>query len=82
MRATENDLLDIIAKESIIDRKELVRDANRRLPDLDESLDIISILFEIEDRYGVVIPDADLPKVETLGEIADFFLSRINQTAA
>jgi len=81
MRATENDLLDIIAKESIIDRKELVRDA--KLTDLGiESLDIISILFEIEDRYGVVIPDADLPKVETLGEIADFFLSRINQTAA
>ena len=81
MPATENDLLDIIAKESIIDRKELVRDA--KLTDLGiESLDVISILFEIEDRFGVVIPDADLPKVETLGEFADFFLARINQTAA
>ena len=81
MQVTENELLDIIAKESIIDRKELTRDA--KLSDLGiESLDVISILFAIEDKYGIAIKDAEMPQAQTLGEISDFLLARINQPAA
>lgn len=81
MRATENDLLDIIAYESLVNREELTRDAT--LSDLGiESLDVISVLFQIEDRYGVAIEDGEIPQVTTLGEMSDFLLSRINAVAA
>lgn len=81
MRATESDLFDIIAWESMIDRDKLTREAT--LSDLGiESLDVISVLFQIEERYGVAIQDGDMPQATTLGEVTDFFLSRINTAAA
>lgn len=81
MTATPSELLDLIAKEAIIDREKLVREAT--LVDLGiSSLDVITMLFELEERYGVVIEEADMPKMETLGEMVDFLLGRINAEPA
>ena len=80
MKATESELLDLIAKEAIIDREKLTRDAT--LEDLGiSSLDVISMLFELEERYGVVIEEGDMPQISTLGEMVDFLLGRINEEA-
>ena len=77
MSATESELLDILSEEAIIDRSRLVREAT--LGDLGvSSLDLITLLFELEERYGVVIEEGDMPKVSTLGEMIDFLLARIN----
>lgn len=80
MTATEGELLDIFASEAIIDRALLKREAT-----LDElgiaSLDIISVMFEIENRYGLVIEEGDLPITSTLGEVIDYILARLNSSA-
>ena len=81
MTVTENELLDLIAEEAIIDREKLTREAT--LGDLGiSSLDVITMLFELEERYGVVIEEADMPKMETLGEMLDFLMVRINAEPA
>jgi acyl carrier protein len=81
MKATESELLDLIAQEAVIDREKLIRDAS--LEDLGvSSLDVISMLFELEERYGVVIEEGDMPQMSTLGEMVDFLLQRINAEAA
>ena len=81
MPALESDLLDIIAKEALVDRVKLVRDA--KLEDLGiQSIDVISVLFEIEEKYGITLEPEDFPKVTTLGEMSDFLLSRINAVQA
>jgi acyl carrier protein len=81
MTVTEPELLDLIAQEAIIDREKLKRDAT--LGDLGiSSLDVITMLFELEERYGVVIEEADMPKMETLGEMIDFLMKRINEEPA
>lgn len=81
MKATEDQLLDLIAEEAIIDRGKLVREAT--LADLGiSSLDVITMLFELEERYGVVIEENDMPRMETLGEMVDFLLGRINADEA
>lgn len=81
MTATEDQLLDLIAEEAIIDRAKLVRSAT--FADLGiSSLDVITMLFELEERYGVVIEEADMPQMETLGELVDFLLARLNGQAA
>jgi acyl carrier protein len=81
MKATEADLLDLLAEEAIIDRKTLVREAT--LADLGiSSLDVISMLFELEEKYGVVIEESEMPQMSTLGEMIDFLLARINQEEA
>ena len=77
MTVTESELLDLIAQEAIIDRDKLVRTAT--LEDLGiSSLDVISMLFELEEKYGVVIEEGDMPQVTTLGEMVDFLMGRIN----
>ena len=81
MKATEADVLDVIAEEAIVDRKLLTRDAT--LADLGiSSLDVISMLFEVEEKYGVVIEEGDMPQMSTLGEMVDFLLARINAEEA
>jgi acyl carrier protein len=81
MKATEAELLDLIAEEAIIDRATLVREAT--LADLGiSSLDVISMLFELEEKYGVVIEEGEMPQMSTLGEMVDFLLERINHEEA
>lgn len=81
MKATESELLDLIAEEALIDREKLVREAT--IADLGiSSLDLITMLFELEERYGVVVEEGDMPAMSTLGEMVDFLLARINAEAA
>jgi len=81
MKATETQLLDLIAEEAIIDRATLVREAT--LADLGiSSLDVITMLFELEERFGVVIEEGDMPQMTTLGEMVDFLMARINAEPA
>ena len=76
MTITEDQLLDLIAEEAIVDRARLKREAT--LGDLGiSSLDLITMLFELEERYGVVIEEADMPRMTTLGEMVDFLMLRI-----
>lgn len=80
MKVTEAALLDMIAEEAIIDRKTLSRAA--ALSDLGiSSLDVITLLFELEEKFGVVIEEGDMPAMATLGEMVDFLLGRINAEA-
>jgi acyl carrier protein len=81
MKATESQLLDLIAEEAIIERQTLVREAT--LADLGiSSLDVITMLFELEERFGVVIEEGDMPQMTTLGEMVDFLMARINAEPA
>ena len=41
--------------------------------DLDaDSLDLVELVMELEDRYGIRIPDEDAAKILTVGQAADF----------
>jgi len=81
MRITEPELLDIIAKEALIDRNKLVPQAT--LDDLGvSSMDVMSTLFELEERYGVEIEGTEMPPIKTLGDLSGFLLDRINGQGA
>ena len=81
MAATENELLDIIATEANVDRATLKRESP--LADLGiQSLDVVSVLFEIEERWGVTIDEEDLPRMANLGEVLDYLVARINAVPA
>ena len=81
MSVTESELLDLMAVEAHIERARLTRDA--QLAELGfASLDLITLLFELEERYEVVIEEADLPQMETVGELSDLLIARINAVPA
>ncbi len=81
MTVTESELLDMLAEEAILDRTKLTRDA--RLADLGvSSIDMVSLIFELEERTGVQVGEGDMPKMETLGEMVDFLLGIVNTAGA
>jgi acyl carrier protein len=62
--AKEIDMLKVKI-ESIDPQKDLV------LQGID-SLDILSLLLLIQEKYGVQIPDEDIPKLKTLNDIVEY----------
>jgi acyl carrier protein len=37
-----------------------------------DSLDLVELVVELEDRYGIRIPDDEAAKILTVGQAADF----------
>jgi acyl carrier protein len=67
---SDDQLFDLIAEETQVDRAALNRNAG--LADLGiASLDVMSILFEVEERFGIQVEDEDLAACTTLGELMD-----------
>jgi acyl carrier protein len=64
-------IIDIIAKEAKLDRAKLSLDT--RLDELKiESLDLVQILFAIEDEFDVYVPYNDEAyKLDTLRDVVD-----------
>ncbi len=50
-----------------------ISDSTNFKHDLDaDSLDLYELVMELEDRYGVRIPDEQAAKILTVGQAADF----------
>jgi len=77
---TDDELFDVIAKEALVDRALLTRDA--ALEDLGiASLDVISVLFEVEERFGIVVEESELSDCKTLGQLMDKLKARAQAAA-
>lgn len=57
MKISNEDILDIFAEETSVERARLTPDATLKSLDI-ASLDIISVSFAIEDKFGLIV-DAD-----------------------
>jgi acyl carrier protein len=73
---SDDEVFDLIAKEALIDRGGLKRDLALKEVGI-ASLDVISILFEVEDRYGVHVEEDDFANCTTLGAFVDLLKSRV-----
>ena len=50
-----------------------IRDETRFKEDLEaDSLDLVELVVELEDRYAIRIPDEEAAKILTVGQAADF----------
>ena len=70
MAISAEDITGIVAAESGIDASKLLPDATLASLDI-SSLDVVSVMFELEDRYGISIdPEAITPDFTVAGFIA------------
>ena len=42
------------------------------------SLDLISVVGDIEDTFGIVIDDNAVPSIKTVGDVIEYISSKVN----
>ncbi len=68
--AHEEELKDIIAEEALMDRAKLIDDA--KLEDIGlDSVDLVSVVFAIEEKYGIEIAEDAFTREDTLGAVLE-----------
>jgi acyl carrier protein len=83
---TREHVLDLIrthlADELSID-PEQIGESTRFREDLEaDSLDLYTLVQELEDRYGVRMSDEEAAKILTVGQAVDFVLEQVPPAAA
>ena len=67
-----NEIIEIIAEQLVIDA-ESIKPESEIIADLKaDSLAIVEMLMEIEEKFGVSVPDEDVPNLKTVQDIADY----------
>ena len=80
MANLDDELLDLIAAESLVDRARLTRGSTLADIGLD-SVDVISIVFAVEEKYGVEIADNAFGETTDLGGFLDILEGLIEKRA-
>jgi acyl carrier protein len=76
MANTEERVREIIVELLGVDASKVTRDARFR-EDLEaDSLDLVELIMEFEQRFGSEISDEDAQKLETVGQVVDYIESR------
>jgi acyl carrier protein len=70
MAISADDVLNTIATEVPVDRAQLNPSATLDSLNI-ASLDMISVMFALEDRFGVVVEQTDLKDAKTLQDFID-----------
>ncbi|MEZ5654907.1 MAG: phosphopantetheine-binding protein [Sphingobium sp.] len=67
---TRDDIIALITEETGVPRDKLKPEATLATLDI-SSLDLVSLLFELEDRFGIEIQAEDIPNDITLQRLID-----------
>ena len=60
-----------------------IREETRFKEDLEaDSLDLVELTVELEDHYGIRIPDDQASKILTVGQAADFVFAHVERADA
>ncbi len=75
MSVQASDILEAIRASVPGDPARIVPEAKLRALDL-SSLDLITALFEIEDRFGVIVAPEDVADASTVGDVIETALAK------
>ena len=66
---------EILARQLRVSPDKVTMDAQIKKDLGADSVDILQLLMRLEDDYGIVIPDQELAKFETVGDVVNFLSS-------
>ena len=73
----KEEIIKIIAEIAEVPEKSINENTNL-LADLDlESLDLVTLISEIETKYELEIPDKEIKKIQTVGDIINYLNSHV-----
>ncbi len=70
MAVSDDELIDVIAAEALIERDLLTRNATLADVGLD-SVGVVSVIFAVEEKYGVEIAEDAFANTANLGQFLD-----------
>jgi acyl carrier protein len=63
---------EVLTEQLGVDENEVSEDASFQ-EDLDaDSLDLVELIMELEDQFGIKIADEDAQKIQTVGQAVDY----------
>jgi acyl carrier protein len=66
---------EVLAERLSVEESDINEEANFQ-EDLDaDSLDLVEMIMELEDQFGIKIPDDDAQKIQTVGQAVDYVTS-------
>ena len=72
---TKNKVVDLIAAELKVDKSKI--QDNATLADLGaDSLSLLEIIFQLEEHFGIEIPDEDAEKFKTFNDLVEYVQTR------
>jgi acyl carrier protein len=72
----EEKIIDIIVEQLEVTREECIPEADF-IDDLGaDSLDLVELIMEMEENFGIQIADDELEKIRTIKDVIDFLHSK------
>ena len=66
---------EVLSERLSVEESDITEEANFQ-EDLDaDSLDLVEMIMELEDQFGIKIPDDDAQKIQTVGQAVDYVTS-------
>ncbi len=76
MQVSLEDIVAIIVKETGIPAESLQPDVGLATLQI-ESIDMVSVIFAVEDRYGISITNEEAAEAETLQQFVDLVAAKV-----
>lgn len=81
MPLSPDEILDVVAEEALVERAKLIPEATLESLGI-ASLDVISIVFALEDRFGVVLEQSEFEGVRTVSDLVELITAKAAAGAA
>ena len=70
-RTVEERVMDVVSEQLALNKETLTRDSDF-IKDLgSDSLDQVELIMELEEEFGITIPEEEADKVRTVGDVID-----------
>jgi len=66
---------EVLAERLSVEESDITEEANFQEDLGADSLDLVEMIMELEDQFGIKIPDEDAQQIQTVGQAVDYVTS-------